>query len=180
MNFLKFTLIIGLISVSYSIFAQQNCSQALDFHRERVQKPWEFSDMSKSATCATGNTYEFNMPLLKGKEYRIMFYAAAVFNNRMRFKIIDQSTHEVIMDLPGETTMNEKGTIVLKDYYDGVLEKMIHPYFDFIPGSSTNFRIIIDVLPLEGQKKSDAGFKAPEEKDKGCVTIIVLDANVEG
>jgi len=153
--------------------AQSKCSDF--FKYRRPEAPYEYNDQSSSAVCVTGQTYEFVLPLTKGKDFRLKFYAAAVFNNRINFKIIDESTHETVLDLPGESSTREEGTCVLADYYNEDTGKSSHPYFDFYPATSTTLKIIIEVLPVPQEKSDDPNIKKQTKINRGCVTVVVLD-----
>ncbi len=124
------------------------------------------------------------VPLMKGKDYRISFFASPVFNNRITFRIIDTSSGDKVLDLPGEVDEPAKGNCVLREYLDPGLNKMVHPYFDFQPTSSINLKIIIDIASKE--KRSDqvannsgGSYKVPEERDKGCITVFIQDKTAE-
>ncbi len=155
--------------------AQSDCMSWFDIRQP--EQTFSFNSASKAARCVTGKTYEFILPLTKGKDYKLKFYAAAVFNNKMNFKIIDQNTHETVLDLPGTCFNPEAGNTVLQDYYDDATGKMIHPYFEFFPTTSTTFKIIIDIEEAPGNPKitDDPERKSPRKQNKGCVTIVVLD-----
>ena len=153
--------------------AQAKCSDF--FKYRRPEAPYEYNDQSSSAVCVTGQTYEFILPLTKGKDYRLKFYAAAVFNNRIKFKIIDQSNHETVLDLPGESPMREEGTCVLADFWEDDTGKARHPYFDFYPVTSTTLKIIMEVLPVPQEESTDQGIKKQVKRNRGCVTVVVLD-----
>ncbi len=153
--------------------AQSKCSDF--FKYRRPEAPYEYNDQSSSAVCVTGQTYEFVLPLTKGKDYRLKFFAAAVFNNRINFKIIDESTHETVLDLPGESPTREEGTCVLADYYDEDTGKSHHPYFDFYPATSTTLKIIIEVLDVPQEQSSDPSIKKQKKINRGCVTVVILD-----
>jgi hypothetical protein len=176
MKIFKITILFSFILFPALLKAQAGCSSNLDFQKQRVTEPWGYNDLSKSATCLTGNSYEFIIPLTKGRDYRLMFYAAPVFNYKMSFKIIDQSSHQTVMDLPGESYTNNEGTCVLHDIFNADSGKMFHPYFDFFPASSTNLKVIIDIKPLPQEvDANNPNYKMPEKKERGCVTVIVLD-----
>jgi hypothetical protein len=181
MKIFKSTILFTLLFVPALLKAQDGCSSNLDFQKQRVTDPWSYNDLSKSATCLTGNSYEFIVPLTKGRDYRLMFYAAPVFNNKMSFKIIDQSSQKIILELPGESFTNNEGTCVLHDIFNADSGKMFHPYFDFFPTSSTNLKVVIDIkgLPAETDAKNP-NYKLPEKKERGCVTVIVLDKASSG
>mgnify|MGYP005839384931 CR=1 FL=1 len=174
MRTLKFQFILIIALMPLFAFAQGDCSSFFKFRNP--EPPYEYNDQSKGAVCVSGNTYEFKLPLTKGKDYRLKFYAAPVFNNRINVKIIDESSHETIMDLPGASNSGRPGTAVLQPYYDEDTGKTIHPYFDFFPVTSTNLKIIIEVLPAPGQQQhEDPTRKMPEKKLRGCITVVVLD-----
>jgi len=151
----------------------QNCASQLELHK-KIEKPFTLNDMSKSATCVSGNTYEFKLPLTKGKDYRIQFYAAAVFNNKINFTVIDESTHETVLSLPGETFDRKIGSCVLAPWWDEETMKEFHPYFDFYPPTSTTLKIILEI-PEAPQDTTDDGSVAPKKFNRGCVTVMVYD-----
>ena len=157
--------------------AQAKCSDF--FKYRRPEAPYEYNDQSSSAVCITGQTYEFILPLTKGKDYRLKFYAAAVFNNRIKFKIIDQSNHETVLDLPGESATREEGSCVLADFWDDDTGKSKHPSFDFYPVTSTTLKIIMEVLPAPQSESSDPNIKKQVKQYRGCVTVVVLDKTAE-
>jgi len=170
-----FTVILSLPLFSN---AQGKCSDF--FKYRRPDATYEYNDQSSSAVCVTGQTYEFVLPLTKGKDYRLKFYAAAVFNNRLNFKIIDESTHETVIDLPGESQLREEGTCVLADFYNEDTGKSTHPYFDFYPASSTTLKIIMEVIPApQGEASDNPNIKKQVKLNRGCVTVVVLDKPAE-
>ena len=176
MKIFKIAIVASMLLLPSLVNAQGDCSSF--FKYRRPEAPYEYNSQSKSAMCVTGNTYEFILPLTKGKDYRLKFFAAAVYNNKINFKIIDQSSHEVVLDLPGEVGQYAEpkpGTCVLQNYLDDDTDKTIHPFFDFFPVTSTTLKIIIDVLPLEQTLSNNSGQKAPKKQERGCVTVVVLD-----
>ena len=141
---------------------------------------YSFNNLSKSAQCYTGKKYEFMLPLMQGKDYRLTFFASPIFNNDITFRIIDMNSGDKVLDLPGETEGSEKGTCVLREYFDTDLNKMVHPYFDFHPSSSTTLKIIIDIASTDKKSNNtESAFKAPEERQKGCVTVFIQDKKAE-
>ncbi len=176
MKILKLTMIVAFLALPFW-GAAQSCSKDINFQKQRIKKPWSYNDLSKAATCLTGKTYEFILPLTKGKDYRIQFFAAPVFNNKINFKIFDQSTGQLVMDLPGESASNAEGTCALHDIVDEETFKESHPYFDFFPATSTSIKIVIEVetIPNASEAATD-GYKAPEKRNRGCVTIFVTDS----
>ncbi|NJO92706.1 MAG: hypothetical protein HC831_29865 [Chloroflexia bacterium] len=96
-------LFFGLNTFSQTI----DCATTLSYRK--AIPPYEISNLSQSIQCSTNKTYEQNIILKPGNEYRISFYASTVFNNRMNFKIIDTKSGKVLYDLPGETKENKKG-----------------------------------------------------------------------
>ncbi len=173
MKLIKITLLALIMQLPLWTSAQGDCSDF--FKYRRPESPYQYNDQSSSAMCVTGNNYEFILPLNKGRDFRLKFYAGAVFNNRVNFKIIDQSTHETVLDLPGESANNEEGTAVLRDFWDEDSNKDIHPYFDFFPVTSTTLKIIIEVLPKPQSSEGDPNVKKQLKQDRGCITVVVLD-----
>jgi len=176
MKILKEKLILLLVIAPFFALAQPqlDCS---DFFKYRVfPQPWAYNTLSKSAVCLTGTKYEFNVPLTKGTDYRLSFYASPVFNNNIQFRVVDQGTGKTVMDLPGESETAAPWSCVLKDFYDEKSGKTVHPFFDFYPETSTILKIIIDVkgIAASDQQGGNAGYKAPEQKEKGCVTVLIL------
>ncbi len=153
--------------------AQSSCMDW--FKYRRAEAPFSFNSASKGAKCVTGKTYEFILPLTKGKDYKLKFYAAAIFNNKMHFKIIDMNSHETVLDLPGACDDPRPGTCVLQDYYDELTGKSIHPYFEFFPVNSTTLKIIISIENARGHKEQTETIKAPRKRNIGCVTVVLLD-----
>jgi hypothetical protein len=169
----KSIFILALVFFPLFSNAQAKCS---DFFQYRLpEAPYEYNDQSSSAVCVTGQTYEFVLPLTKGKDYRLKFYAAAVFNNRINFKIIDQSTHQTVLELPGESGTRAEGTCVLADFFDEDTGKAHHPYFDFYPVTSTTLKIILEVLPAPQPESNDPNVKKQVKIERGCVTVVILD-----
>ncbi len=156
-------LLLLVTALSFVSYGQTDCSAFLG--SLKAEAPYSINSLSKSAKCVTGHTYEFVVPLSKGYEYRIIFYASSVFNNDLHFKMIDLNTNDVIMDLPGKLPPSqnvEKGMTALQPYYDEKLNKEVHPYFSIIPTTATNIKIIINV-----DEKPDL--------IQGCVTVVILD-----
>ncbi len=143
-------------------------------------KSYTYNMSSKSAACLTGKKYEFMLSLSSGKDYRISFFASSVFNNKINFRIIDTSSGNKVLDLPGESDDARKGSCVLREYLDKDKNKMIHPYFDFHPNSTTTLKIIIDVLEKEQEEVASAGgYNSPKDVDKGCITVFIQDREAE-
>lgn len=150
-----------------------DCPSKLGYFKP--SKNYNFNNLSKSAQCYTGKKYEFMVPLMKGKDYRFTFFASPIFNNKINFRIIDTGSGEKVLDLPGEVTDATKGSCVLREYYDKGLNKMVHPFFDFQPNSSTTLKIIIDIESKEQKPGAEGGYDAPEEREKGCITVFIQD-----
>jgi membrane-anchored protein YejM (alkaline phosphatase superfamily) len=129
---------------------------------------YKVDSQSKSATCETGKIYKLVLTLTQGKEYRLSFFASAIFDNKITFKIIDKSSNAVQVDLPGESANNEKGTAVLRPYLQN--GKMEHPYFSFLPENTTNLEIIIEVKAIE---------KTGADPERGCVGVFLQNKTVE-
>ncbi len=177
MKILKFKIILLLLFIPVTIFAQSlDCPSRLKMRRPTP--PFNFNDLSKSAQCLTGKKYEFVLPLTKGKDYRISFYASPVFNNEIKFRIVDVNSGDKVLDLPGETEASNKGECALRAYYDNKLGKLVHPHFDFYPANSTQIKIIIEVASIE-QAESNSNLNVPETRNKGCITVFVQDRKAE-
>ncbi len=140
--------------------AQLDCSGFLS--SLKIDPPYKLNSLSKSAVCVSGRTYEFVIPLSVGFEYRFIFYASSVFNSDIKFKIVDLNNNNEVINLPGKSETGAKGTSVLMPYFDQKLYIEIHPYFDFIPTTTTSLKIIIEV-----DEKVDL--------IKGCITVVVLE-----
>ncbi len=144
----------------------QDCTDYLIYRNPLP--PYKLDSQTKSATCQAGKTYKLVLTLSKGKDYRISFYASAIFDNQIQFKIIDKSSGKVVVDLPGESENNAKGTAVLRPYL--LADRMIHPYFEFHPENTTKLEIIIDVRTPQA---------TDEVLKRGCVGVFVLNKLVE-
>jgi len=170
----KLKLLVILLFAPIAIAAQSlDCPSTLQMRR--ATPPFTFNDLSKSAQCFTGKKYEFVVPLMKGKEYRISFYASPIFNNNISFRIIDMNSGQKVLELPGETQSSAKGECVLREYFDETTNKMVHPYFDFYPNSSTTLKVIIDIAGEAPKSGTEGGIQTTDEKKRGCVTIFIQD-----
>ncbi len=177
MKLFKLTFIVIMALVPF-VAEAQSCAEQVELHK-RILKPYQLNDMSKSAVCVSGSTYEFKIPLTKGRDYRLQFYAAAVFNNKINFTIIDESTHETVLNLPGETFDRKVGTCVLASWYDEDAEKEYTPYFDFYPPTSTTLKVIMEI-PDAPQDAAVNGVVPPKKFNRGCVTIVLYDKAADG
>ncbi len=163
---------------SFSVFSQSiDCASKVK--SILPSRSFTFNEASKSATCVTGKKYEFMLPLVKGKDYRISFFASSIFNNKINFRIIDTNSGEKVLDLPGMVDDPKKGTCVLGEYLDKIQNRMVHPYFDFHPSASTTLKIIIDIAEKEQIKTDDGGYDMPKDTDKGCITVYIQDRKTE-
>lgn len=177
----------------------QNCADFLSY-RKPVH-PWRYNTASKSATCFSGKKYEFVLPLAKGNEYRIQFFASPVFNDEVQVKIVDLNTNQVVIDLPGrmpeEQGEPKKGQTVLQDYREKEgSTNLIHPFFDFAPAQPTSLKIMIEVKEHSNVtyveqtdwdengelvvKKIPVTKEGGPETVKGCFTVYVIDKPVDG
>ncbi len=170
----------GIIIIALSfmnIHAQKmDCISILKYRQ--ASPPFQFSNLSKSAECTSGNTYEYVIPLDKGKEYRLSFFASSIFNNKIKFRIINLNTLEKVLDLDGESEPG--GISALGDYFNDKINKIEHPHFDFHPTSSTTLKVIIDIPDIELVKKLDETWESKAEKDtiSGCITVFIQYKNV--
>ncbi len=174
----------------------QNCASFLS--NRKPENHYRYNNASKSATVWSGKKYEFVLPLTSDNEYRIRFYAAPVFNNDIQVKIVDLNTGETVIDLPGTAEQVKKGKVCLADYTDPKTNKLVHPYFDFVPSQATSLKIMIDVKdhidymeePIYDEdgmqlyeddgitpkvKKSPVIPEGGIEQVKGCFTVYVTD-----
>lgn len=161
----KFIVLIIVSAFLFTPFEQlfaQNCSGYVRYHK--VTYPYKYNGQSKSASCATGKTYKFLVPLYEGKDYKLSFYASSVFNNKLNFKIIDESTGRTVIDLPGESPTNQanESVLVRPMLEDGSTGE--YPYFEFHPESSIRLQIVIDVEP-----------NGKENGSRGCVGVLIQD-----
>ncbi|MBR4441103.1 MAG: hypothetical protein IKS00_06075 [Bacteroidales bacterium] len=190
-------LLVVLVALPIGLQAQSTCADQMKMRKPT--QPYRYNSSSKSAMCQTGRKYEFVLPITQGLEYRIQFFASPVFNNNVDVKIIDMSTGEVVINVPGklddkEVKFNQQ--TALQDYFDEKKNTYFHPYFDFTPVSSTSLKIMLDVKEVEvpqdqvqsysygddnesqsqtQSSSSDQGFAVPVEKIKGCITVYVTD-----
>ncbi len=176
----KLKLLALIIFIPVAMNAQSlDCPSKLKLMNAKA--PYSFNNLSKSAQCFTGKKYEFMLPLMQGKDYRIAFYASPIFNNDINFRIIDMNSGTKVLELPGESDEAAKGKCVLREYFDEDLNKMVHPYFDFHPSSSTTLKIIIDIASTgkTAESTDEGAFNAPEDRQKGCVTVFIQDKTAE-
>ncbi len=169
----------------------QNCSSFLTMRKPEA--PYRYNTASKSATCFSGKKYEFVLPLTAGTDYRIKFFASPVFNNDIQVKIVDLSSGEAVVDLPGcppDGQEPRKGNTCIQDYSDAKTGKLIHPYFDFNPQQSTSLKIMIEIkdhieyteeYTYDEWGNSTGSVKKPIipeggiEQVKGCFTVYIAD-----
>jgi len=152
---IKLTLVL-LFSLSLASHAQ-DCADFL-LYRKAVP-PYSLNSLTKTANCTQGKTYKLLLPLSAGKDYKILFYAAPVFDHKIDFKIIDKSTGKVLIDRPGESIDGESA---LRESLVG--DKMVKPYFEFHPLTTMKLEVIIDV--------NEATEGAPLS---GCIGVYILD-----
>lgn len=150
----------------------QNCSSFISYNTP--QFPYKYNGQSKSATCQSGRTYKFVITLLKGKEYKISFYASSIFDNKINFKIIDESTNDAVLDMPGQSDdENGIGSVLVAptDPMNGKTGD--YPSFDFFPVNSMNLRIEIDVAPAVDDQGN------PDDR-RGCVGVLIQEKKARG
>ncbi|HAN77144.1 MAG TPA: hypothetical protein DCQ31_04905 [Bacteroidales bacterium] len=161
-NILFRLLFIGILAGFATASMAQNCSGYVRYYK--IAYPYKYNGQSKSASCSTGKTYKFLVPLYEGKDYRLSFHASSVFDNKIIFKIIDESTGRTIIDLPGESIDGQPGKSVLirPSLEDG--SRGEYPYFEFHPETSIKLQIVIEVLA------------APDgEERRGCIGVLIQD-----
>jgi hypothetical protein len=169
-KFVKLFIISSFLSIS-AIAQEMDCASTIRYRYS--SSPYEFDKQSKSAICYLGEKYEYKVFLLQSVDYRFSFYASSIFNNNIRFKIINLSTGEVLLDLPGDATENNTSAILL-DYYDPNKKKYVHPYYDIMPEVDGNYKVIVEVG--EQKKPTDVDnsiILVDSNRKKGCVTIFL-------
>ncbi len=169
------SLLMLLYSFTVNVNAQSvDCSGKISHYLP--SRSFTVNESSKSAVCVTGKKYEFMLSLLKGKDYRISFFASPVFDRKINFRIIDVNSGKKVLDLPGETEDAKRGSCVLVEYYDKDRNAMVHPFFDFLSSAATTLKIIIDIAPKEqtNQTSSTSGGDIANVA-KGCITVFIQD-----
>lgn len=191
-----------LLSISINLMAQPiDCSPILDFRQP--DPSFARSEHSQSIQGFTGEKYEFLVPVEQGEQYRFTFFISAILTREIYFKIEDTNSGEVHLDLPGTTKENKRNESVLGAYYDELQNKMIYPFFDFVPEQTGTYKVTIDIAKykrpapkykpedesgyfdellenekkekkkLESEKKRKSSFTPPEEKRTGCITMYI-------
>lgn len=145
----------------------QNCASFISYNTPLY--PYKYNSQSKSATCQTGRTYKFIVTLLKGKEYKLSFYASSVFDNKINFKIIDETSGEVVLERPGETEeISKKGSVLVSpvDLETAIMGD--YPSFDFHPVNSMKLQIEIEL----SEATNDRG--EPDVR-RGCIGVLIQE-----
>jgi len=178
MKYIKFSVIIVFTFLSLSMYAQEmDCASTIRYKYSSA--PYEFDIQSKSAICYLGEKYEYVVSLKENIEYRFSFFASSIFNNNIRFKIYNLATGEIVLDLPGDAAGSNTAAI-LKEYYDPNKKKFVHPYYDVMPETSSNYKIIVEV----GEQKTEAEINnasilVDSNRTKGCVTVFLQSKKSE-
>ncbi len=170
------------LSFTWSTIYSQDFDCLTKLKMRQANAPYKINELSKSAICKTGEKYEYNIELKKDKDYRLSFFASSVFNNKINFKILNKTTGELLINLPGVSIDDVQGC-ALKEYFDDKSNKLVHPFFNFSPKVYTQLKIIIEV-DLEPDKHllHTNNLLASNDQKKGCVTVFVQtkDLEVEG
>jgi len=177
--------IIGIffLFIMYIINEQNTIAQSFDcmstLKLRYASPPYKFNELSKSAVCRTGEKYEYLMKLEKNSDYRISFFASTVFNNNINFKILNNGSGEILIDMPGLTDDTKKLN-ALEVYFDSETNKLIHPFFDLSPKLDTEIKILVDIIPenLEAYTEPN-GILVQNNQKKGCVTIFIQSKPTE-
>lgn len=136
---------------------------------------WEKSKLSKSAVVVTGNIYEVVIPMVSQYEYRLVFMASSVFNKRINIEIEEVPTGQTVLYLPyKEAGYDERGNYIEAEgpftaKWKEDSQELEYPYYSFAPMTTTNLKIIIDVMDAE---KNYGEIEAKIKR--GCCSIIVL------
>jgi hypothetical protein len=165
----KFAFIALLITLLPLVgFSQPNCASFIKY--QVAQYPFRYNSQSKSAACASGKTYKFLITLQADYDYKISFYASSIFDNKMKFKIIDEGTGKTVLDLPGEATPNDKQGLSVLVAPVLAEKEADYPFFEFHPVTTTRLQIQIDVEKVaEGQ-----------DDKRGCIGVLIMDKKGEG
>ena len=160
-SILKSSLSALVLSIAFAsgLYAQ-NCTNFIAYQSPAF--PYKFNSQSKSATCESGKTYKFVVTMQDGRDYKIAFYASAVFNNEINFKVLDQGTNKTVLDIPGKRT-NENGKCALEPQVFADHEGE-YPSFDFHPQSALTVQIEITVQKNE-----------KEDVKRGCVGVLIQE-----
>ncbi len=172
-----FLIFISLINNKAASAQSFDCMSTLKMRY--ASPPYQFSELSKSAVCKTGEQYEYLMKLEKNSDYRISFFASTIFNNNINFKILNTGSGEILIDMPGLSDNTKQGN-ALEVYFDSETNKFIHPYFDLSSKTDTDIKIIVDVLQDNLQvESSPKSILAASDQKKGCVTIFIQSKPTE-
>lgn len=160
------------------IFSQEiDCLTKVNMRQAKA--PYQINSLSKSAVCRTGEKYEYNIELEKDRDYRLSFFASSVFNNKINFRILNKTTGELLIDLPGVSLDDVQGC-ALQAYFDNRSNRMVHPFFDLSPGIDTQLKIIIEVDPETSKYELNTkDILASHTQKKGCVTVFVQSKSAE-
>jgi hypothetical protein len=161
-----FILAVIILTGFTGFLSAQSCANFINY--QKVLPPYKYNSQSKSAKCLTGRTYKLYVTLLEGRDYKISFHASSVFDNKIHFKIIDETNGTKVLDAPGKTEdpSNKSSVLVPPFTAEGQGE---YPYFEFFPETSTKLFIEIAVAPVPD-----------EQRDKvGCIGVLIQDKPTE-
>ncbi len=172
-----------------------DCEPILEFRHP--DPSFTRNEHSQSVQGFTGEKYEFLVPVKAGEQYRFTFFVSAILTRKIDFKIENQYSGQVLLDLPGTTKDNKRNECVLGTYFDELYNKTMYPYFDFNPKTKATYKITVNIaeykrpkpkyMPedeeyfeeeLEQEKKEKENskktvFTPPEEKRTGCITMYI-------
>jgi hypothetical protein len=177
-KYLVVPLFLSLIFSSSGVKAQEmDCASTVKFRY--ASTPYQYNEQSKSAICYTGQLYEYQVQLLENVEYRFSFFASSIFNNNIRFKMINLTTGELVLDLPGEAAGNNTSAI-LEDYFDPNQKKFIHPYYDILPEENCSYKVMVEVgEQTKNSALNNSSILIDANQKKGCVTIFIQSKKSE-
>jgi len=145
----------------------------MNYIMKQVDPYFSKDELSKSAICFAGNTYEYDLKLEKDRDYRISFFASSVFNNQVNFRMINTLNSKELINLPG-TSSDIYQRPILEEYSDNSPKKRTHPYCTVKTKTNAEVKIIIGISPLdELMSNGYSDFQAYSNPTKGCVTIFV-------
>lgn len=162
-----------------NIVSAQECN---DFFLYRTPTVGYILDsQSTSGLCKSDSVYKYRFQMENNKEYKISFFASAVFNAKVDFKLYN-SKGNIILDLQGDldTTINKP--VALREFYDG--NNMIYPYFTVYPSTIEYYTLEIKTNKLAYKKAvyNDNGDKLIIDSYYnviGCVTLYLQYKYIE-
>jgi len=173
-----FLILISIVLNFSKINAQDD--ESISSNAMRIPKAsYKLDEQSKTALCYAGKNYEYIIKIEKDMEYNFSFFASSVFNNQINFKLINNRTSEILINLPGASSDKNQMSL-LEEYYDNKLKKMVHPSFDVNSKKGAELKLIIDILPVENYTALLYNtFQTNSNPAKGYVTVFIQSKPAE-